>query len=225
MIRAVLAAALLAAPAAAADRGFPVGAFDRISVAGSQEVTVATGHAPSVRASGDSEALDRLDIRVEGGVLKIGSKHDAGWSWRNHGPVHVAVTVPMVRGVDLAGSGSVTIDRVKTQDFDGELSGSGRLSVAAFDADRVQLGVSGSGSATLAGRCGSMKANLQGSGDLKLADLRCETISANTAGSGSIAAQATRTAALSTAGSGDIHLTGGARCTVSTAGSGRVNCS
>ncbi len=224
MIRVVTLAVLLAAPAVAAERTFPVGTFDRIAVGGSQEVTVTTGHAPTVRASGETEALDRLDIRVEGGVLKIGSKHDAMWSWRNHGPVRVAVTVPMVRGVDLAGSGSVAVDKVKTPDFDGQLSGSGRLAVAAFDADRVQLGVSGSGTATLAGRCGSLKANLAGSGDLKLGGLRCDTISASTAGSGSIEAQATKTAALSTMGSGDINLTGGARCTVSTAGSGRVNC-
>ncbi len=227
MIRLAAAAAtvlLAATPALAAERGFPVGSFDRIAVGGSQEVTVATGRAASVHASGDAEALDRLDIRVEGGVLKIGTKHDSMWSWRDHGPVRIAVTVPMVHAVDLAGSGTVAVDRVKAPEFDAQLSGSGRLNVASLEADRVGIDSSGSGTMTIAGRCGAAKARLAGSGELRLGGLRCETLNASTAGSGSIEAQATRTAALSTAGSGDINLTGGARCTVSTAGSGRVNC-
>ncbi len=225
MIRVAAAAILIAAsPALAADRNFPVGGFDRIAVGGSQAVTVTTGRAASVHAVGDADALDRLDIRVEGGMLTIGTKHDSMWSWRDHGPIRIAVTVPMVRGVDLAGSGSVVVDRVKAPAFDGQLSGSGRLSVAALEAGRVELASSGSGTVTLAGRCGAARAKLAGSGELKLAGLRCETMSASTAGSGSIEAQATRTATLSTAGSGDITLTGGARCAVSTAGSGRINC-
>jgi hypothetical protein len=50
-----------------AKRDFQVGAFDKVSLAGSHNVVVTVGGAPSVRAEGDPKVLDRLDIRVDGG--------------------------------------------------------------------------------------------------------------------------------------------------------------
>lgn len=227
MNRAIVLAALLAtAPAAAAERSFAVGGFDRLALEGSPDVAVTTGGAVGVRATGDAEALDRLDVRVEGGTLKIGHKREAwNWSWGSHGRIRFAVTVPTLRGVDIAGSGGVAIDRVRVHDFAGAISGSGSLTVAALDAETASFAIAGSGRATAAGRCGTGSAKIAGSGDLHLAGLKCATLSASIAGSGSIDAFATQTATLATMGSGDITLAGGARCTVSTAGSGRAKCS
>jgi len=228
MIRSAAVAALVlaATPIAAAERTFPVTAFDRVAVEGSPEVTVTTGHNENVRVSGDPAAIDRLDIRVENNVLKIGRKHDAlSWTWSDHGRVRIAVAAPMVRGVDVAGSSAVTVDRVKGREFAANIAGSGSLTVAALDADRTSFDVSGSGTVAAAGRCNIGSAKIAGSGEMKLAGLRCATLSASIAGSGSIAAFASQTATLATMGSGDITLTGGARCTVSTAGSGRAKCS
>lgn len=222
----LLAATLLAAaPAFATDRGFPVGDFHGLALAGSPDVTVTTGHASSVRASGSPEALDRLEIGVEGGVLKIGTKRGLDWSWRDHGRVTIAVTVPMLREVDIAGSGDVVVDRVKVRDFAANIAGSGSLHLPALDTDHAAFDVAGSGTVTAAGRCGSGSASIKGSGDLKLAALKCATLSASVAGSGSLDAYATQTATLATMGSGNITVTGGARCTVSTAGSGKARCS
>ncbi len=228
MIRHAAAVLILAAaaPAAAAERTFPVTAFDRVAVEGSPDVVVTTQHNESVHATGDATALDRLDIRVENNVLKIGRKRDSlGWSWGDHGRVHIAVAVPMVRGVDVAGSSAVTVDRVKGREFAAAIAGSGSLAVAALDADRTSFDISGSGTVTAAGRCNTGSAKIAGSGELKLSGLKCATLSASIAGSGTIDAFATQTATLATMGSGDITLTGGARCTVSTAGSGRAKCS
>ena len=217
---------LAAAPAAAAERNFPVGGFDRLALEGSPDVTVVTGRAPSVRATGDADALDRLDVHVEGGTLRIGHKRNGwNWDWGRHARTHVEVTVPMLRGVDTAGSGDVRVDRIKVRDFAGAIAGSGSLTVGSLDADTASFAVSGSGTATAAGRCGSGAAKIAGSGDVKLGGLKCATLSASVAGSGSIDAYATQTATLATMGSGDIRLTGGARCTVSTAGSGKAHCS
>ena len=226
MIRLAVAAALLASPALAAERSFNVSGFDRLAASGSPEVTVTTGQAARVRATGDAADLDTLDVRVEDGTLKIGRKKE-GWnwsSWKDRGPVRITVTVPMLRSVEAAGSGSVTVDRIKTAEFAGKLAGSGSLRLPSIDAGSVVFESAGSGSITATGRCRSGSAKIAGSGNLKLAGLKCETMSASIAGSGQIDAFATRTANLSTVGSGDISLAGGARCTVSTAGSGRARC-
>ena len=148
MIRPIAAAILaaVAVPALAAEQSFPVGGFDRIALGGSPDVTVTTGKAVSVRASGEQQALDRLDIRVEGGVLKIGTKRgDWNWSWRDHGKVSIAVTVPMVRGVELGGSGTVSVDRIRVPAFTAEVGGSGAIRVAALDAQTAKFSLAGFG--------------------------------------------------------------------------------
>src|SRR3982750_4785443 len=60
-------------------RDFQVGAFDRVELAGSQNVIVTVGGAPSAYAEGDTGLLERLEVKVGSGVLKIGPKK-GGWS-------------------------------------------------------------------------------------------------------------------------------------------------
>lgn len=227
MIRSIAAAGLIAiaAPALAAERDIPVGAFDRLSVAVAADVAVATGRGGSVRIAGAAADLDRLDIRVDGTTLRIENKRGSGWSWGDRGKVRIAVTVPMLRSLDLAGSGGVVIDRIKTPAFAVDLSGSGSVRVGSVEATTVKLSSAGSGSIEASGTCGQGRAEIAGSGDIRIAGLKCATLAASITGSGRIAAYATQTATLSTIGSGDISLTGGARCTVSSAGSGKARCS
>lgn len=215
---------IVAAPAFAAERDIPIGSFDRLAVSIPADVAVATGRGATVRVSGADADLDRLDIRVEGGTLKLGTKRDS-WSWNNRGKIRVAVTVPMLRSVELAGSGSVVVDRIKTTDFAAELSGSGSVRLGAVDAQTVKLSTAGSGSIDAAGQCGQGRAEIAGSGNIRIGGLKCATLEASVAGSGTIDGYAVRTATLATMGSGDINVAGGARCTVWSAGSGKARCS
>lgn len=231
MIRAftlLAASTLLTAslPALAAERNYPVGGFDRIALGGSPDVTVVTGHTPGVRATGDQKALDRLDIEVVDGTLRIGNKRGFNWSWSSGDSdrVRIAVTVPMLRGVSVGGSGTVSVDRVKVPAFAADVGGSGSIRLASLDVQTVNFSLGGSGDVIAAGRCGSSHANVGGSGSLKLGALRCDILDVSLAGSGNVDATAGRTATISVAGSGDVHVTGGAKCTISKVGSGQVRC-
>lgn len=212
-----------AVPASAAERSFPVTAFDKLDVRGSADVAVTTGKAVSVRASGDSEALDRLDIRVEDGKLVIGTKRGT-WGW-NSGKVSIAVTVPMVRAASVAGSGDVSIDRVDTADFAANVAGSGNLALPSLAVSKASFSVAGSGNVNATGRANQTRAAVNGSGNLNIAGLRTGVLTASVTGSGEIDAFATTTANVSAAGSGDVRVRGGARCAISKAGSGSVDCS
>lgn len=227
MIRiAVLTGILLASPVAAAEMNFPVGGFDRIALGGSPDVTVVTGRTPGVHATGDQKALDRLEIRVVNGTLQISNKHGINWSWdwNDVGKVRIAVTVPMLRGVSVGGSGSVAVDRIKVPAFAADVGGSGSIRLASLDVQSADFSIGGSGDVVAAGRCGSSHANVGGSGSLKLGGLRCATLDASLAGSGDIEANASQTAAISVAGSGDVHVVGGAKCSISKVGSGQARC-
>lgn len=225
--RALLIAALAlgaCAPGQAVERTFSVGQFDRISAAGSSNVTVNTGKAVSVRASGDEAVLDKLDIRVEDGTLIIGTKKRLGMSW-GQGKSAVFVTVPMVRSVDVAGSGAATVDRIDVPEFSSSVAGSGNLRLAKVTATRSRFSVAGSGTVEAAGTSADVRASVAGSGDLLISGLKSTNLSASVSGSGNVDAFATSSANVSVAGSGDVRVRGGAKCTVSKSGSGSVDCS
>lgn len=213
-----------AAPALAAERSFPVSAFEQIVLSGSTDVTVTTGGRASVVAVGADADLDRMDIRVDGNRLLIGTKR-GNWSWTTREGVKVRVTVPSLTAATISGSGDIDVDRVKGP-FSGRVSGSGDIGIGAVEATTLNLGISGSGDIDLgSGRCTSGTFSTTGSGDIDAANVRCDTLAATVTGSGNIDGQATQTATLRVTGSGNVKVTGGARCTTSTTGSGTTRCS
>ena len=112
-------------------RDFQVGAFEKVALEGSHDVVVTVGGQPSVRAEGDSEMIERLDIRVEDGSLKIGTRReDEGWFRRHRGRVTVYVTAPALNGASIGGSGDMRIDRVQAQRFAAAVAGSGDMEIA-----------------------------------------------------------------------------------------------
>ena len=91
-------------------RSYQVGPFERIEVAGPYDVEVHTGAAPSVSARGPEKLIERLVVEVKGDKLVIHTKEHRGFfHWDStHGSAKVAVTVPSLRGADIAGSGGIT---------------------------------------------------------------------------------------------------------------------
>ena len=213
----------------AIERAFPVGGFTGIAVAGPYDVTVHTGAAPSVRARGSADALDRLQVEVEDGRLNIApEKHFSlfGWGfWRRQDNVSLTVTVPSLDRAAVAGSGGISIDKVSGTRFEGKVAGSGALNLAAVDAGEIELAIAGSGDVRAAGKAKSVRYKIAGSGDIHAADLTAEHAEVSIAGAGSVAGRATSKAQIKMAGAGDVTITGGAKCTVSKAGVGKVNCS
>lgn len=207
-------------------RDFQVGAFEQISLTGSSNVVVTVGGAPSVRAEGDTALLEKLEIRVENGTLRIGYKK-GNWSfgWRkDHGPVTVHVTAPSLTGAEVAGSGDMKIDKVEGGDFKGEIAGSGEIQLASLRARNASFAIAGSGGVTATGTAETADFDIAGSGDVNAGGLRVKRAKVSIAGSGNVETQATETANVDIMGSGDAIVTGGAKCSVNKMGSGDVRC-
>lgn len=220
------AVALGATAAQAETRSFPASGFDRVESAGPWDVTIVTGKTASVRAEGASEDLDRMKVEVKRGQLEIGSKKSGwNWGWKNNGKIRVFVTMPSLRGVSLAGSGDVSVDRATAKDFSGNIAGSGTLSIASLSTGSAEFNIAGSGSINAAGKCATADVSIAGSGSVAAPNLACETLQVSIAGSGDVTAKASQTANVSIMGSGDVVVTGGAKCTVSKMGSGSARCS
>jgi hypothetical protein len=209
-----------------AQRAYQVGAFDRIALSGSPDVIVAVGGAPSVRAEGDAELIERLEVTVENGQLRIGVREGSGrwFSFRHDRGVTLHVTVPSLAGAAIGGSGDIRIDRVQGERFNATVAGSGGLDIASLVVADAQFAVAGSGSIRAAGRAERANAAVTGSGDVDLARLETGAATVALTGSGDIGIRAMQTAAIELRGSGDINVSGPARCTITKSGSGDVRC-
>lgn len=206
-------------------RAFQVGAFEKVALEGPHDVVVSVGGQPSVRAEGDAEALERLDIRVENGALKIGTRRESeGWFRRHRGGVTVYVTAPSLSGASIGGSGDLRIDRVEAQRFAASIAGSGDIEIGALRARQADFDIAGSGAIRASGQAEQASLSIAGNGDLALAGLRTRRASVSIAGSGDVALQASEAVEGSIVGSGDINVRGGARCSVTKLGSGNINC-
>ena len=212
----------------ATTRNFPVAGFERIEVGGPYAVTVTTGGAPSVRASGGERAIERMVVEVDNGTLKIHSRKRSGlnFGWSGSHPVKLVVTVPALTAAQIAGSGSITVDQVGGDSFDAGVAGSGELRLGRVEVKRLTANIAGSGEIHAgAGRAAVATYEIAGSGDIDASALIAQVAAVSIAGSGNVAAHATGTASVDIAGSGDVRMAGGAKCTVSKAGSGDVHCS
>lgn len=208
-----------------AQRNFPVGAFDKIALSGSPDVVVTVGGAPAVRAEGDADAVERLEVTVENGQLHIGFRNGGGWSWfGHHDSVTVYVTAPSLAAASIAGSGDMRVDRAEGARFTGSVSGSGGLTVAALRAPETSFSLTGSGDVRASGTAQHASLSIVGSGDIDLSGLQTGDATISLTGSGDASIHASGAATVQLMGSGDVTVTGGAHCTISKAGSGDVRC-
>jgi hypothetical protein len=194
-------------------RAFPVGEFQRIEVSGPYDVSVATGQAPSVKATGNQSLIDHMVVEIEDGTLKIHPKKRGGFhmGWSGNGTARVDVTAQDLDGAAIAGSGALAIDRVAGDSFEGSVAGSGDLRLANVDVQRLKMEIGGSGSIEAAGRARNANYAIGGSGDIRAAKVAAQTAEVSIGGSGNIAGNANGTAKVSIAGSGNVTMTGGAK--------------
>ena len=204
-------------------RSYAVDGFSRIDLSGSDDVDVRAGTAFSVRAEGPAEDLDRLRIAKDGDTLQIGRKRNT-FSFGSRPKVKIYVTLPRLAKANIAGSGTMAVDRVEGGSFEAGIAGSGDLNIAALATDDAAVSIAGSGNVRAGGAVRRLTVSIAGSGDLDAAGLRAERAEISIAGSGSARAAVTGTAKVDMMGSGNVDVGAAASCTVSKKGSGSVRC-
>ncbi len=211
-----------------AERDIAIGAYQRVAVSGPYDVEVKADGQPGIHVTGGENLINESEFVVENGVLKIRTKKkNIKWRWNNDSDkVRVTVTGGGgILGASIAGSGDVSVERVKSSAFSGEVSGSGNLKVPSLDTGAASFSIAGSGDISTAGKAQSVNMNIAGSGDIDGGGLVATDGELSIAGSGNISAHLTGAAKVNVMGSGDVSVTGGAKCQINKAGSGNVSCS
>jgi Putative auto-transporter adhesin, head GIN domain len=232
---AVIALSVLAACSAASSaedkspqtrRSFAFSNFDAVALQGPDTVKIVEGAAFSVVATGPAKTLEKIEISLKDGALKIDRKRQSGMSWySNEGKgVLVTVTMPSIKSASIGGSGDMDVDTPVTGDFEGAIGGSGDMRIAKVSGKSIDLSIGGSGNIQAKGVADTGDFSIAGSGNIDASGLMLATVAASIAGSGDIRAAARGKASASIVGSGDIVVTGTKDCSISKVGSGAVRC-
>lgn len=200
---------------------YQLSGFTGIELAGADNVVVTRGDAFSVTASGPQSVLDVLVLQVRDGKLEV--RRQRGSMIR--GTATIAVTMPALSDIAIAGSGDVTADSLTGEAAEVAIAGSGNATLTNIAVTRMEINIAGAGDFSGAGTARTTEVAIAGSGDVAAPELSSETGDISIAGSGDVRLKVTQTASIDIIGSGDVEITGGARCTTSKMGAGDVRCS
>ena len=219
------AAAVVASPALAAQRNFSVTDFNRVRVDGPYRVKLSTGVAPFARATGVGSALDGVSIEVQGQTLVI-RKNPSSWGGypgQSSGPIDISVGTHDLTTIWLNGSGALSVDKAKAMTFELTIQGAGSIAIGHLAADHLRAGLSGTGSAVVAGTSTEVTAVVHGTSSFDGSALTAKDATIGADGSSVVKLNATNTAKVDTEGTASVELGGRPACTTRASGSAEIS--
>jgi len=188
--------------------------FNAVNVAGPFDVDIKQGATESVKVEAPPDVMDRILTEVNGGVLKIYSKHEM-WNWVNfwghHKKILVHVTIKDVNSINISGSGDVSFrEGISANSLKLRISGSGDMT-GKVAVKTLESSISGSGDMKLSGNAASSTVSVVGSGDFTGRDLLTVNTAVRVSGSGDASVNASDRVDAAVNGSGDVRYTGAAK--------------
>lgn len=166
-----------------------VSGFNEIAISGVYEAIVTVGPDFSMSLSGAPEDIERAEIDVVNGKLRLG--YDSNRSGKRRlrmGGMTATIAMPALQGVDVSGVGDVKVAGVAADHFKAQLSGVGDLD--------------------LSGTCNALTARVSGVGELDAEMLRCKTVDVRVSGVGDASVYASQSAEAHVSGVGAIDIHG-----------------
>ena len=211
-----LALFVAAWPAAAAERTYTIGSFDRVRVSGPFEVRLVVGDSPAARVTGDRELLDQVEVDVNGGTLVV-SMGPNGWGERGAAPSAVPVVTlatPRLENATVNGGGRLVIEHMEGQALRLMVTGSGSIEAIGLDARQLDATVIGTGALRLSGEAARARLTSNGPASIEAADLVVDDLDIRTDGAGEAHVAARYTADVNAIGVGRVIVDGTPACTI-----------
>ncbi|MDR1918904.1 MAG: DUF2807 domain-containing protein [Tannerellaceae bacterium] len=191
---------------------------------------VQSDEAPALTVITDRNILEKYNIRVREGKLKILPKDEYEHSYFKPTKFIVTTNSTSLRKIDVAGSINFTVDKpLRTDELDIDLAGSGKvnlndsvfvdkldidiagsatLNAFALQGHSFDGDIAGSGKLNLGGQVSKATFEIAGSGDIRAFDLQVEDMKCDIAGSGNIEISVHNSIHAQIAGSGHIRYKG-----------------
>jgi hypothetical protein len=196
-----------------------VSGFDEIDLRGTGEVRVTVDGTESLRIEAEDNIIDRLTSDVRGTTLVLGTDRPI----RPTEDVIYTVTMVSLEGVEISGSGAITVGEFATEDFSVDVNGSGAATIDDLSAETVFVRISGSGAVTIGGDGEELDLSISGSGAFDGSRLETSIGDVDISGSGSATVNVSETLDVGVSGSGNVEYLGNPSLTVDSSGSGTVS--
>lgn len=199
-----------------------VSEFSAIGLAISGNVYITQGDTQQLIVEGPADIIQELKTEVEGNTLEIKFKD---WFTCHSGKLNIYITIPKVKGLYLSGSGNmISENKIKTDDIDLKVSGSGNIEISNLMANAVTSKISGSGNIKLGGEgiINSHDIKISGSGDVLASGLAVNDYNIAISGSGGCDIKGISTLNVRISGSGKVKYSGSPKIDAEISGSGKV---
>ena len=201
-----------------------VSGFSRVEVSGAGTVVLTTGEQAALRIEGPQDALERIDVTVDGDTLRIGQR----WNWLRFGPfwdmgdITYYVSLPSLAGIELSGAvAAQSRTTVAGDELIIDASGSSEVDLDV-EVGRLSIDTSGSSDITLWGKAEDASYDASGSTSIKALDLRSRTATIHCSGSSDIEVNVSEHLTVDASGSSDISYLGDPTLDSDISGSGGV---
>ncbi|OFX28234.1 MAG: hypothetical protein A2X08_14365 [Bacteroidetes bacterium GWA2_32_17] len=193
--------------------------FSEIVSEGSCDVYYSYDSINRVSVEAEENIIPYIETSVHGNSLVIKTSNFK--RLETHFPIKVYIGSPNITNVVLSGSGSITIDSLKTQNLTLLLKGSGNIDADAYS-QFIKASITGSGDIYLSGHTSSGECNISGSGEINAYNFIQDTCFASISGSGSMNLQVIDYLNANISGSGEIYYIGNPVVNTHITGSGRI---
>ncbi len=196
--------------------------FDRVSLSGSGEVLITQGGEESLTVETDDNIMQYVTTEVRSGTLYLGFDTERN---KSISPSRLRFTLGVddLVGLNISGSGDMTAASLDTDRLDVKVGGSGDVRIDSLATGAVDVQISGSGEIELAGEADGQDITISGSGEVRTGDLQSETVEVRISGSGDATVWATESLDARITGSGSVRYYGSPTVNSSGSGSGKIS--
>ena len=205
-------------------RSLALAGFSELSARAGMDVRVNVGPEFLIEMEGIADAIDTVDIHLEGAVLVVDRKR--GWretlfSWsRDEQKVTVNVALPELDAVAADAGASVVVSGMIERALRGKADAGASLDLTGIEGAALEIVASAGASVRASGTCTDVNARAGAGASVNLDGLDCATAVAEVSGGASMAVRAHETLSLRASGGGRLTAKGGGAVLRQEAGSG-----
>jgi hypothetical protein len=200
-----------------------VSGFDRVSLSGIGSLTITLGDKESLQIQAEDNILPRIETIVQDGTLIIRyQNNDFQKNVVPTKPINFYLTAKNINGLELSGAGSISSDKIDTDNLTVSSSGAGSVKIGSLTAQSLTANLSGVGGCEFAGKVINQNLVISGTGSYNAPNLESQNTTIIISGAGSSTVWSTSTLNVTISGAGSVSFYGNPTVTKTISGIGSV---
>ncbi len=199
-----------------------LGEFSSIVMSAIGKATITQGETSSVKVTGSTDLLDKLNVFVEDGALHVELPESAANVLLKKKTISYEIVAPALDGISLLGAAEIEGDGISGDQLDILLEGAGNITLNDLQVKELNVNIPGVGTTQLSGQAESQTVEISGAGNYNGENLQSATASVEVAGVGKATVWVTETLDVTISGVGGVNYYGEPEVTKSGDGLGKV---